>query len=1181
MAAMRSDPFDDANLSRKATDWPTVPRSFSPEDVIDFYDNPFATLEQLRDTWRSKDRDAPWSTDKLSDLDLGDVDWHKYGPPAMLRKAPNVTSQILLDIVAASIDNVKARIVEEDRQRLEEERRRATEEEAVRQARNGKGPEPYLPIIIVPDEPPPEAANDAPVPAQTTNGSRAEANGSGSVPPSTSAAAFAAKVEKRRKFALRRLFHRSPEKGESSSAGGAREALRQKLEAKLDDVDISAADSNTQKTILELRKSGFFKAPDPDELLECVSCLDDIPRKDCVKVPCHSYCRECFVRLVAAAVRNEQQWPPKCCLNQIPFRTILAHIPDDLKKTFQERASEWEIPVSERVYCNQPECALWIQPRNITLAKRQGRCERGHTTCTICRGPHHGRDDCPQDRDMDLTNILAEEEGWKRCSRCHALVEHREACQHMTCRCGNEFCYVCGLHWGTCSCTMQQLNALKDAAQGRREQRRIREQAEATELREILAQIEEFEREEARRAELERLEQARLAEERWQRQLKERIRQENIRRREVELKYEELRARLDELHELQQVLVDSQQEEDATDLTKESQAMKRQLAEKQDTERADLDALVLSRMATKEQTFTKDYAIRAAQERKVEQEYRQQLQEFWSGKTGADVEVETAMFPLRKRMDQGHRAWQKWKGEQLALYRSRLDDERTIREELMYSAAQNLAGLYEGRETELIRKMVAEKKWVQEVILERERLLGAMEVQEMEGDADIEVDATFWKLMQGSRPAVGALAGATDGDEACHVGLGRGRRANRPLAPAQDLRRREEAGQVPVRLRADGALQQGALPRAPAVSLPEAHLNAQLAFRQTVHKYGVDLCWTPMILAKEFNRSSIARDSDLTVSTAAGRAAQPPTILQFGANCPLELSRASALAAPYVAGVDLNCGCPQAWACAEALGAALMGRRELVRDMVVETRARLAAEGWAVGRERDMESPRGRSVSVKIRVHDDLRKTMDFLDTVVGHPQDRLVDWITIHPRTRRTPSTTPIRTEALEILTSRYAGTLPILLSGDVFDLSSLPFRPSTLGLSALSDDAPTTTHQQNGPLDSNAPTPSNTNLAGFMSARGLLANPALFASAPSCPWHALETFMCNVARCPLPFKLAVHHVSEMCGPGMGADKTALLPKRDRIRLTELGSMMDLVDFLDEKLEEHTGRKGGLRRDL
>ncbi|MBE3046333.1 hypothetical protein IMZ48_28125, partial [Candidatus Bathyarchaeota archaeon] len=40
--------------------------------------------------------------------------------------------------------------------------------------------------------------------------------------------------------------------------------------------------------------------------------------------------------------------------------------------------------------------------------------------------------------------------------------------------------------------------------------------------------------------------------------------------------------------------------------------------------------------------------------------------------------------------------------------------------------------------------------------------------------------------------------------------------------------------------------------------------TAQLAFRQTVHEYGVDLSWTPMILCKEFNRSQIARDSGIT-----------------------------------------------------------------------------------------------------------------------------------------------------------------------------------------------------------------------------------------------------------------------------------------------------------------------------
>jgi tRNA-dihydrouridine synthase 4 len=142
-----------------------------------------------------------------------------------------------------------------------------------------------------------------------------------------------------------------------------------------------------------------------------------------------------------------------------------------------------------------------------------------------------------------------------------------------------------------------------------------------------------------------------------------------------------------------------------------------------------------------------------------------------------------------------------------------------------------------------------------------------------------------------------------------------------------------------------------------------------------------------MILAKEFNRNRFARDSggykatsqtstrfltflDFTIST---NGPQPPTIVQFGANVPQELARASSLVVPFSSGVDLNCGCPQSWACAATMGAALMEKRELVRDMVIETREQLRRDGWGVGKDKDIDNPKGRSVSVKIRVHKDLR----------------------------------------------------------------------------------------------------------------------------------------------------------------------------------------------------------------
>ncbi|KAI1386846.1 FMN-linked oxidoreductase [Hypoxylon trugodes] len=392
---------------------------------------------------------------------------------------------------------------------------------------------------------------------------------------------------------------------------------------------------------------------------------------------------------------------------------------------------------------------------------------------------------------------------------------------------------------------------------------------------------------------------------------------------------------------------------------------------------------------------------------------------------------------------------------------------------------------------------------------------------------------------------------------------------------------------------------------------------SKLAFRRTVHHFGTDLCWTPMILAKEFNRNQVARDSDLTMSTApipaydsastpplsvlaGGGKGEVPTIAQFGANDPTELSRAASLAAPFVNGVDLNCGCPQSWACASTLGAALMNHRELVRDMVTATRERLTRNGWDVtcppnsnsnsnsnpNPDSDTQTTRGRSISVKIRVHKDLRQTMDFITTVLGtDPNRRNIDFLTIHPRTRNTPSSTPINLEALEILTSTFGKKVPILVSGDVFALSTLPYT------SHLLDPQPTftTSSPPNPTVDSNPGSKLSLdeiqkklhlpNVAGLMSARALLANPALYAGHDSCPWTAVDVFMNEVSRAPLPLKLGVHHLTEMCGPGFGPGRdrgVALLSKRERARLTELGSWIDVIDLMDEVRSRNEGGEKG-----
>jgi hypothetical protein len=44
----------------------------------------------------------------------------------------------------------------------------------------------------------------------------------------------------------------------------------------------------------------------------------------------------------------------------------------------------------------------------------------------------------------------------KQCPSCKFWVEKSEGCDHMTCRCSFEFCYICGGVYQQCECMEQQ-----------------------------------------------------------------------------------------------------------------------------------------------------------------------------------------------------------------------------------------------------------------------------------------------------------------------------------------------------------------------------------------------------------------------------------------------------------------------------------------------------------------------------------------------------------------------------------------------------------------------------------------------------------------------------------------------------------------------------------------------------
>lgn len=133
---------------------------------------------------------------------------------------------------------------------------------------------------------------------------------------------------------------------------------------------------------------------------------------------------------------------------------------------------------------------------------------------------------------------------------------------------------------------------------------------------------------------------------------------------------------------------------------------------------------------------------------------------------------------------------------------------------------------------------------------------------------------------------------------------------------------------------------------------------SKLPFRLLAQSHGVDVIYTPMMLAHEFNRSPIARDSDFTTHPLErGQRRRHAVIAQFASSDAEEFARAAELIGPWVDGVSLNCGCPQSWAIKEGIGCSLMEDGERVAGLVRAAKGRVGSGG---------------SVGVKIRVHREL-----------------------------------------------------------------------------------------------------------------------------------------------------------------------------------------------------------------
>ncbi|KAK4015688.1 tRNA-dihydrouridine(20a/20b) synthase [NAD(P)+]-like [Daphnia magna] len=278
---------------------------------------------------------------------------------------------------------------------------------------------------------------------------------------------------------------------------------------------------------------------------------------------------------------------------------------------------------------------------------------------------------------------------------------------------------------------------------------------------------------------------------------------------------------------------------------------------------------------------------------------------------------------------------------------------------------------------------------------------------------------------------------------------------------------------------------------------------SKLPFRLLVRKYGCDLAFTPMIISDSFIQAPKARDIEFTTCDA-----DQPLIVQFAAHNATDFATASELVAKNCNGVDLNCGCPQKWAMQQGYGACLINKPELLRDVVLQTRNRIPSNDF--------------TVSIKIRIHSDIRKTVELCQQVEAAG----LSFLTVHGRTKDQKSD-PVNLEAVKLI--KQSVRVPVIANGDICSIR----------------DAENVQRE--------------TCVNGVMAARGILENPAMFAGFSETPIECIKDWIKLALETGVSFTHFHHHLIYMCEKNMS--------RVDRRYFNALSSTTAVIDYMENYL--------------
>lgn len=194
----------------------------------------------------------------------------------------------------------------------------------------------------------------------------------------------------------------------------------------------------------------------PPEQFECACGEIYTNTADQVHLNCGCVrCVECLNQNVSVGLECKKNFPPKCH-GPIDIDDILHHLQPEVVARWMEVQEEYTDLAP--VYCAVKTCSKYLNKATFTNEGQWAKCDNcAKLTCTACSALNtdHEGDSCPE-RLEKMDRELMEKKKWKPCPGCKEMIEKSEGCDHMSCECGQEFCYQCGRAYNgglPCNCT--------------------------------------------------------------------------------------------------------------------------------------------------------------------------------------------------------------------------------------------------------------------------------------------------------------------------------------------------------------------------------------------------------------------------------------------------------------------------------------------------------------------------------------------------------------------------------------------------------------------------------------------------------------------------------------------------------------------------------------------------------